>query len=116
VIGAVARPQVINIPNEGLNLMEVIALCGDILPDGKKDEVFIIRDSASSKQVKKLNLEDNQVFATEWYYMRPNDVVYVVADTKRLENDERRRRIQTTLSLAVSGVSLLVIIIDRLLR
>ncbi len=116
VLGAVGRPQVINIPNEGISLMEVLAQSGDILPDGKKDEVFVIRDSANSKQVKKLDLRDHSVFASEWYYMMPNDVVYVVEDTRRMESEERRRRIQTTLSLVVSSVSLLVIIIDRLLR
>lgn len=116
VVGAVARPQVINVPNEGIGLMEVLAMSGDILPDGKKDQVLIIRDSANNKLVKKVNLEDHGIFASEWYYLQPNDVVYVVADTEREEKEARRRRVQTTLSLAVSGVSLLVIIIDRLLR
>lgn len=116
VIGAVSRPQVLPLTDKNLGVLDALAATGDILPDGRKDQVYVIRDSGENKMVKRLNLEDHSVFASEWYYLRPNDVVYVAADHARVEGEERRRRIQTTLSLVVSGVSLLIIILDRLLR
>ena len=115
VMGEVARPSVIPMPEEQLSILEVLGASGDITLMGKKDNVLIIRETATGKQFKRLNLEDHSVFTSEWYYLKPDDVVYIEPNDKKV-NEEKRVRTQQTVSLALSGISLVIIILNSLLK
>lgn len=115
VMGEVGKPQVVSMPEEQLSLLEVLGASGDITQLGKKDNVLIIRETASGKQFKRLNLEDHSVFTSEWYYLKPDDVVYIEPNDKKI-NEEKRNRTQQTASLAISGLSLVIIILTSLFR
>ncbi len=116
IMGSVAKPQVLTITNDNVSLIDALVLSGDVNAEGKKDNILVIRESGDKKEIKRLNLEDHSIFNSEWYYLRPNDIVYVAPDLVKADKEERRKRLQTTLSLAASGLSLIIIIIDRLLR
>lgn len=116
VLGEVANPQVINMQDEQMSLIDVIVLSGDVKETARRDNIMVIREENNEKKIKHINLEDHSIFTSSWYYVQPNDIVYVLPDTKKTETEEKRRRLQTTLSLAASGASLLIIIIDRLTR
>lgn len=115
VIGEVGKPQVIAMPEEQLSVLEALGASGDITTLGKKDNILIIRESETGKQFKRLNLEDHTVFTSEWYYLKPDDVVYVEPNDKKVK-DEQRARTQQTVSLALSGLSLAIIILNSLLK
>lgn len=115
VMGEVGKPQVIAMPEEQLSLLEVLGASGDITTLGKKDNILIIRETETGKQFKRLNLEDHSVFTSEWYYLKPDDVVYVEPNDKKVK-DEQRARTQQTVSLALSGLSLAIIILNSLLK
>lgn len=115
VMGEVGKPQVIAMPEEQLSLLEVLGASGDITQLGKKDNVLIIRETETGKQFKRLNLEDHSVFSSDWYYLKPDDVVYVEPNDKKIM-DEKRQRTQQTVSLALSGLSLVIIVLNSLLK
>ncbi len=115
VIGEIASPSVISMPEEQLSILEVLGASGDISVLGKKDNILIIRETETGKQFKRLNLEDHSIFTSEWYYLKPDDVVYVEPNDKKIK-DEKRARTQQTVSLAISGISLAIIILDRIFR
>lgn len=115
VMGEVNKPQVIQMPEEQLSVLEVLGASGDITVTGKKDNILIIRETATGKQFKRLNLEDHSVFTSDWYYLKPDDVVYVEPNDK-IVKDEKRQRTQQTVALAMSGLSLAIIILNSLLK
>ena len=115
VMGEIGRPQVIPMPEEQLSILEVLGASGDITGLGKKDNVLIIRETEAGKQFKRINLEDHSVFSSEWYYLKPDDVVYVEPNDK-IVKDEKRQRTQQTVALAMSGLSLAIIILNSLLK
>lgn len=116
VIGAVTKPGVINMPEEQLNIFEVLVKSGDIRATGMKNRVMVIREENNDKKVKLVDLEDHKIFTSPWYYIKPNDILVVNDDTKTLEKAERRNELRTTLSLVASGISLVIIVIDRVFR
>ena len=77
---------------------------------------MIIREEKDTKTIKHLNLEDHSIFSSPWYYIQPNDIVYVLPDAEKYAKEEKRRKFQTNLSLAASLVSLAVIILNLILR
>ena len=115
VMGEVTQPQVVPMPEEQLSILEVLGASGDITLTGKKDNVLIIRETETGKQFKRLNLEDHSVFTSEWYYLKPDDVVYVEPNDKKIK-DEKRARTQQTVSLGISVISLAIIILNRIVK
>lgn len=116
VMGSVGSPQILKITEEKITLLDALVASGDISDNGKVNQVLIIRDNGSEKQVKKVDLSDHSIFNSPWYYLQADDIVYVSPDFEKTDKEERRRRFQTTLSLAASGLSLIIIVIDRIIR
>jgi polysaccharide export outer membrane protein len=116
VMGAVGEPQVMNMPQEQMSILEVLVKSGDIQKDGLKNKVMIIREEGSDKKVKVLNLEDASVFSSPWYYVKPNDIVFVPQDYVRLEKVEKRTNLQATVSVVLGAVSFIILILDRIFR
>lgn len=115
VIGEVAKPQVITMPEEKLSILEVLGAGGDVSLLAKKDNILIIRETETGKQFKRLNLEDHSIFTSEWYYLQPDDVVYVEPSDEKIRQAKRVQN-QQTISLILSGVSVAVIILNSLLK
>ena len=115
ILGEVARPQVLQMPEEQLSLLEVLGSSGDVTPFARRDNILIIRESGSGKQFKRINLEDHSIFTSEWYYLQPDDVVYVEPNDKKINEENRNKRNQT-ISMALSGLSVAIIILDRIFR
>lgn len=116
VMGAVVTPQVMQMPEEQLSLIDVLVKSGDIRPDGMKDRIMIIRENGDQKQVKYLNLEDQSILTSPWYYVKPNDIVLVTTDYKKTMQAEKRANLQTNVALFTTGISLLLIILDRVIK
>ena len=116
IIGDVQSPKILNLADNNLNLIDALVASGDIQEDAQIDDIMIIRDSATQKLVKHINLEDHQFFNTPWYYLQPNDMVYVKKNIKIDKREESRRAWQTTISLVVSIMSLAIIIFNNFIK
>lgn len=115
VLGEIGKPSVISMPEEQVSILEVLASSGDISTMGKKDNILIIRETDTGKQFKRINLEDHSVFTSEWYYLQPNDVLFIEPSDNKIKT-EKRARLQQNISLGLSGISLAIIIINLLVR
>lgn len=115
-LGNVASPRVIPLKDDPITLLDALALSGDLRPGARTDRVLIIREGEGEKRIKRINLQDKSLFNSEWYYMQPNDVVYVEEDVEYRKNAEQRQNVQATLGLVASGVTLLIIILDRIIK
>jgi polysaccharide biosynthesis/export protein len=116
LLGEVSTPQVLNLPEEQISIIDALVLSGDVTPNAKRNNITIIRENGNEKQVKHINLEDHSIFSSPWYYVKPNDIILVAADTEKYIKAEKRQKLQNTLSLVASGVSLAVIILSRIIK
>lgn len=115
VLGSVARPSVINLSDEEINIFEALAIAGDVKVDSRIDNVLVIREKDNVKEFKRINLRDYSIVNSPWYYLQADDILYVSPDYLRQERDERRRNMQVTLSLVATGVSLIFLLLNRIL-
>jgi polysaccharide export outer membrane protein len=116
VIGEVGGPQIIQMPEEQLSLLEVLVKSGGIKSTGLANKVMIIREQGNNKQVKYVNMEDHSIFNSEWFYVKPNDIVYVQSDEEKRLKAEKSQKIQATVTLVMTGLSFFFIVIDRIFR
>jgi len=110
IIGAVS-PQVLPMPGDNMTILDALASSGDIGEKGKINNVLVIRDSIGAKQFKRLNLEDHSVFYSPYYYMQPNDIVYV--EPAKVKTQLTASQI---ISYITSGIAFVFLIIDRIIK
>ncbi len=113
VIGEVGKPAVINVPSEKISLLKAIGLAGDITIFGKKDNVLLIREVNGKRTVKRIDLNSANFLTSSYYYLQPNDVVYVEANKNKISTTSSFRQ---SLPLIISSLSFLVIVVDRLIK
>lgn len=110
VIGEVGRPGVVSIPNEKVSILEALGLAGDVTVYGKKDDILLIRANGAAV---KLNLNDRQLLKSQYYYLEPDDVIYVPPTNAKVASASQSRQ---WLPIVFSGLSFVAIVVDRLLR
>ncbi len=114
VLGEVARPQVLTIPNEKVTLLEALGLAGDLTIFARRDNVLLIRESPEgNKIIKRLNLNTNELFTSPYYYLKSNDIVYIEPNKTRIASAGRGNQI---LPIVFGGLSFVAIVVDRLIR
>ncbi|WP_316809993.1 polysaccharide biosynthesis/export family protein [Pedobacter heparinus] len=113
VLGEVSRPTVVNVPSEKISLLEALGLAGDITIYGKKDNVMIIREEDGVKKIKRIDLNSSEIFNSEYYYLKSNDIVYVEANKAKIAGSTRSSQL---LPIILSALSFGAIIIDRIVK
>lgn len=109
VMGEVAKPSVYVIPNEKITLPEALSLSGDITIFGRRDNVLIIRDIDGKKEFGRINLNNREVYASEYYYLHNNDIVYVEPGKGRSAQSDRIYQILPVILSALSLLSIIVV-------
>ena len=105
VLGEVARPGTFTITNEKVNLLEALAMAGDMTVWGLRDNVKLIREDANGKQeIHTLDLNKAETILSLYYWLQQNDVVYVTPNKTKARNSG----VGTSTSLWFSATSILV--------
>ncbi len=112
VIGEVGKPIVINVPNERISLLKALGIAGDITVFGKKNNVLLIRESEGKRKVKRIDLNSKSFLSSSYYYLQPNDVVYVEANKNKVANLNRNQQILPTI---LSSLSIIAIVVTNLI-
>lgn len=60
-----------------VNIFEAIANSGDIPIEGNKKDVLIIRPYPGGQKIHHIDLTSVDVFQSPYYYIQPNDMIYV---------------------------------------
>ncbi len=110
VLGEVTRPTVVSVPNEKISLLEAIGLAGDLTIYAKRDNVLLIREEKGSKLIKRINLNDNELFSSPYYYLKSNDVIYVEPNSAKVASASRTQQLLPSL---IGALSLIAIILTR---
>ena len=113
VIGEVTRPGTFTISNEKVNLLEALAMAGDMTVYGLRDNVKLIREDANGKQqIVTLDLNKAETILSPYYWLQQNDIVYVTPNKAKARNSD----VGNSTSLWFSATSILVSIISLLVN
>ena len=114
VLGEVKFPSTFVVPNEKPTVIDALGLAGDITIYGKRNNVMLIRDVEGKKEIVRLNLDNSKALSSPYFYLRPNDVLYVEASSSRVESTDANRT--RMIAIVSAALSLAVVIIARLIR
>lgn len=83
VLGEVKNPGRHAVNAQGMTIFEALGLAGDLTIYGKRNNVLISREVNGKMEFARLNLNDEAVFASPYYHIRQNDVIYVEPNNAR---------------------------------
>lgn len=105
VLGEVNKPGTFTVNNEKVNVLEALAMAGDMTIWGLRDNVKLVRENTDGKrEIIVLNLNKADIIGSPYYYMQQNDIIYVSPNKTKAKNSG----IGQSTSLWISGTSILV--------
>lgn len=111
VLGEVAKPGTFTISNEKVNVLEALAMAGDMTIWGLRDNVKLVREEEDGhRTIVILNLNRADMVDSPYYYLQQNDILYVSPNKTKAKNSD----IGQSTSLWVSATSILVSIASLL--
>ncbi|HCY81748.1 MAG TPA: sugar transporter, partial [Xanthomarina gelatinilytica] len=92
-----------------------LANAGDIQMTGNRKDVLVIRQYPQGQQIHHVNLLDAKVMQSPYYYIQPNDIIYV-KPLKQKSWGTGTTTMQTvgTIVTALSLVTTTLLLIDRI--
>jgi len=113
--GEVVNPGSVVLFKERVNIFEAIANVGEITLTGDKKDVLIIRQYPQGQKIHHLDLTDIKVMQSPYYYIQPNDIIYVKPlKQKSLGTGETAVSSLTTIATIVSLLTSSILIFTRL--
>jgi len=100
--------HVIDMPDETMTILEAISESGGIPATARKDNILVIRENDADKQFKRLNLNNSSIFTSPFYYLKPNDILYVEPNKKSVG------KTQQIIGYVTTGLSLFFLILSRI--
>jgi polysaccharide biosynthesis/export protein len=104
VMGEVGRPGVQGVSVENLNILEALAMAGDITLFGNKKQVKVVREINGQRQVGIIDVSSSSMFESPYYQLKQNDVVLVEATKYKMAQTEQQR-VSQQLGFALSIIT-----------
>ena len=77
VLGEVNAPGTISTYNNRITFLDALGMAGDLTSYASRKNILIIREIDGERTFKRLNLQTSDIFTSEYYYIKQNDVIYV---------------------------------------
>jgi polysaccharide export outer membrane protein len=77
MVGEFQHPGKYVVYQDRINIFEAIAMAGDMTDFARRNKVLLMRQSEKGVKTTRLNLNDYSIMESEYYYLMPNDIIYV---------------------------------------
>jgi len=109
VLGEVNQPGQFEYYKDHINIFQALGLARDLTEAGNREEIIIFRQKDETLEKAIINLKNQDLLLSDYYYIRPNDIIYVKPTAVR-----RWRLISGTYGLLLSTTTTLIVILDRI--
>jgi polysaccharide export outer membrane protein len=77
ILGEVKNPGTYTFNEQNISMLQALGYAGDLTIHGKRQNVLIIREENNKKTYMTIDLTSKKWFDSPYYYIKPNDVIYV---------------------------------------
>lgn len=117
VLGEVNKPSTFILNYNTLTLPQALGLAGDLTAYARRDNVLVIRQigraDGGRRTYTRLDLTKSNILNSPYYYLQPNDVIYVAPNNARAASIDRTYQV---LPIVLSGISVIATILSILLK
>ncbi len=109
VLGEVRSPGAFKLDNGSISIPEAIGMAGDLTIQGKRKNILLIRKSGEKVESIRLDLTDQSIFKSPYFYLAQNDIIYVEPNKAKV-NSSAIGTTSSLISIASALLSLILII------
>lgn len=77
ILGEVKNPGTFTFNEQNISILQAIGYAGDLTINGKRQDILIIREENNKRTYMTIDLTSKKWFDSSYYYIKPNDVIYV---------------------------------------
>ncbi|MEB2777512.1 polysaccharide biosynthesis/export family protein [Algoriphagus sp. D3-2-R+10] len=92
-----------------VTIFEAIAYAGDLNNLAKRDEILLVRQYPDGSQIHKINLLDRELLGSEFYILKPNDLIY--AEPMKVKEIGAGNNLVETVTLLTSSITAIALIL-----
>lgn len=113
--GEVENPMTVTVNNPRITILEALSAAGDLTVYGQRDDILVIREENGKRVYGHINLNSSEALTSPYYYLQPNDYIYVtpndirIANSKYNQNNAFKLSVISTIVSAASVIASLVI-------
>lgn len=86
VLGEVNKPGTYNFSEQNISVLQALGYAGDLSIHGKRQDMLLIREEDNVKKYVTLDLTSKEWFNSPYYYIKPNDVIYVNPNQAKIKS------------------------------
>lgn len=110
ILGEVNKPGTYHYTEQNLNLLQALGLAGDLTINGTRKDIVLTREVDGIRQVTHIDLTSSEFMNSEFYFIKPNDIVVVNPNNPKVKSSGfvgNVGTVATVISLALSITILL---------
>jgi len=77
ILGEVKSPGTYTFNEQNISILQALGYAGDLTIQGKRQDILIIREEDHKRTYMTIDLTSKKWFDSPYYYIKPNDVIYV---------------------------------------
>lgn len=110
ITGDVSKAGIYTIATGKVNVMEALALAGDLNLTAKRDRILVMRhDEDGTMHLGRIDMRSKNVFESPYFYLKNNDMIYVEPDLRRLNRDQNIYRNIGVVASVLATLSLILL-------
>lgn len=86
VQGEVKQPGTFEVIEENMTLPQALGLAGDLTINARRENILIYRQEGEQREVKRIDLTQADWMNTEYFFIKPNDVIYVEPNDPKVKS------------------------------
>lgn len=111
IFGEVQAPGTYSLANEKITILEAIGTSGDLTTYANRTNLLIIRELDGKREYGRIDLHSRQLFLSPYFYLRPNDVIYVEPLKEKVNTvTDRVSKVLPWVSVGTTLLNLIIIL------
>ncbi|SHE83775.1 polysaccharide export outer membrane protein [Flavobacterium fontis] len=111
VLGEVNKPGTYNYQEENISLLQALGYAGDLTINGVRNNIYLIREEGNVLNYTKIDLTSKDWFSSPYYYLKPNDVIYVLPNDAKVKSGGYVKSLGNLLTITSVSISTILAII-----
>lgn len=112
VLGEVNRPGYVSINRDRMTILEALAAAGDLTVYGQRHNVLVTREVEGKIEMGRIDLRSTDLYASPYYYLQQNDVIYVSPNKVRVVNSANAGLWLSSISTIASAATVIVTVVN----
>lgn len=111
VLGEVNKPGTYTYSEQNISVLQALGYAGDLTINGKRENVLLIREENNAKTYITIDMTSKQWFGSPYYYIKPNDVIYVNPNGPKVKTAGYIGNLGTFISIVSLSLSMILTVI-----